>query len=101
MNPVRHPANTPAIGTVAIHLTSRVSDPTRLFFSKIGAKMTHPAQILSKCIQLTALKPPDKIPTPVVAPTIHMVVETGIPNCEARMTVMEAPNSIEKPREGE
>lgn len=58
MKPVKQPDRTPAIGTVAIH----------------------PAQILAKCNQLTALNPPDKIPTPVVAPTIHMVVETGIPN---------------------
>merc|ERR1712093_518051 len=30
-----------------------------------------------------------------------MVVETGGPYCDARMTVIEAPSSMEKPREGD
>lgn len=31
---------------------------------------------------------------------MHIVVETGIPYCDASKTVMPAPSSIEKPREG-
>ena len=97
MKPVKQPDSTPAKGIVAIQLDG-MSGCTG---SDRSENLTYPAKILAMCNQLTALNPPDKTPTPVVAPTIHMVVETGIPNWEARMTVMEAPNSIEKPRDGE
>jgi hypothetical protein len=75
MKPVKQPDRTPANGMVAIHLTDQ-----RLAPCKRGRKITYPAKILTICSQLTALNPPDMTPTPVVAPTIHMVVETGIPN---------------------
>ena len=32
---------------------------------------------------------------------MHIVVETGRPYCEARMTVMAAPSSMVNPREGD
>jgi len=57
-------------------------DPTGRLdnFLKTAERMTYPAKILTICSQLTALNPPDMTPTPAVAPTIHMVVDTGIPN---------------------
>jgi len=96
MKPVKQPAATPAMGIVAIHLNESARS-----LREGRNRKTYPAKILTICSQLTALNPPDMTPTPAVAPTIHMVVDTGIPNWEARMTVMEAPNSIEKPRDGE
>ena len=73
MKPVKQPDSTPANGMVAIQLDG-ISSVLEVF------KKTYPAKILAICSQLTALNPPEMIPTPVVAPTMHMVVETGIPN---------------------
>lgn len=51
--------------------------------------------------QLTERRSPLHSATPMVDPVMHMVVETGRPYCDARMTVIEAPSSMEKPREGD
>ena len=40
-------------------------------------------------------------PTPVVAPVMQWVVDTGTPIFDAIMTVSIAPISIQKPREGD
>ena len=74
MKPVRQPDSTPASGMVAIQLDTLAE------FLKTAERTTYPAKILAICSQLTALNPPEMIPTPVVAPTMHIVVETGIPN---------------------
>ena len=64
--------------------------------------MRSQAQRVNKAIfQLTLLTPPDIMPTPIVAPTMQLVVETGMPLRAATRTVMAAPISMEKPREGE
>ena len=47
------------------------------------------------------LKPPSQKETPIILPIILCVDETGIPKLAARMTVIDAPNSIENPLEGE
>ncbi len=58
MIPMRHPAAILTAGTV----------------------MTHPKKIHPKVRQLTALNPFDTIPTPAVAPTMHIVLLTGMAN---------------------
>ena len=77
--PIRHPEKVAAMGTV----------------------MTQPMKIHPIARQLVARQSPLHNETPMVAPTMHMVVETGIPYWAARMTVIEAASSIEKPRDGE
>lgn len=58
MIPIVQPARVPTTGTVT----------------------THEKMIQAKARQLTFPNPPEMIPTPVVAPTMHMVVDTGIPS---------------------
>lgn len=60
-------------------------------------KTYHQATIL----QLRDLKSPLQRATPIVAPTMHWVVEMGRASLVAMTTVVAAPNSIEKPRVGE
>lgn len=50
---------------------------------------------------LIALRSPLQRATPMVEPVMHIVVDTGNPYCDARMTVIAEPSSIEKPRDGE
>ena len=66
-----------------------------------GERRTHPRKIQPMARQLIERRSPLQSATPMVEPVMHMVVETGRPYCDARMTVIEAPSSIEKPREGE
>jgi len=77
--PKRHPEMIPAIGTVR----------------------TQERKIQASIFQLSALVSPLHNPTATVAPVIHCVVEIGMANWEASTTVMEAPSSIENPRDGE
>lgn len=51
--------------------------------------------------QLTALREPLQRPTPMVAPTMQCVEETGRPRKEAVMMARATPSSMQKPREGE
>ncbi|KAL3759872.1 hypothetical protein ACHAWU_007616 [Discostella pseudostelligera] len=57
-------------------------------------------QIFNRKNQSTLCRPPTN-PTAVTAPTIHCVVDTGIPKKEAVTTVSDAPNSADEPREGD
>lgn len=66
-----------------------------------GEGRTHPRTIQPMARQLIERRSPLQSATPMVEPVMHMVVETGRPYCDARMTVIEAPSSIEKPRDGE
>ena len=79
MIPIRHPETVAAMGTV----------------------MTQPRKIQPIARQFVARQSPLHRETPTVAPTIHIVVETGIPYWAARMTVIDEASSIEKPREGD
>ena len=77
--PIRHPEKVAAMGTV----------------------ITQPMKIQPIALQFVARQSPLHSETPMVEPTMHMVVETGIPYCAARITVIEAESSIENPRDGE
>lgn len=79
MMPYRHPEMIAANGKVSIKLK----------------------KIQPKTFQLAPRKSPLHRPTPKVAPVMDCVVGGGIPRYEAKKTVMEALNSMEKPREGE
>lgn len=50
--------------------------------------------------QVSRLPLPPNRPTPIVPPTLHWVVEMGIPMKDATTTTVAADSSIEKPREG-
>ena len=49
----------------------------------------------------TIIKYEETTPTPIVDPTMQLVVETGMPLRAATRTVMAAPISMQKPRAGE
>ncbi|KAL7435547.1 hypothetical protein ACHAXH_005860 [Discostella pseudostelligera] len=57
-------------------------------------------QIFNRKNQSTLCRPPTS-PTAVTAPTMHCVVDTGIPKKEAVTTVSDAPSSADDPREGD
>ena len=67
----------------------------------MGTVMTQPKKIQPIARQFVARQSPLQRETPMVEPTMHMVVETGIPYWAARMTVMDEPSSMLKPRVGE
>lgn len=67
----------------------------------IGTVMNQDRMTRKTRCQLTALNLPLQRPTPIVAPVMHIVVDTGRLYCEKIMTVMAAPISIEEPRLGE
>lgn len=67
----------------------------------MGMVMTHEKNSRPTRCQFTARKLPLQRPTPTVAPVMHMEVDTGSEYCEKMRMVMDAPNSIEDPREGE
>lgn len=73
--PIKIPPRVPAMGMVATHASRR--RPT--------------------LCQLTALKVPLQSPTPIVAPVMHIDVETGREYWEKTRTVIAAPISIELP----
>jgi hypothetical protein len=52
-------------------------------------------------IQLTQRRSPPHSPTPTVAPVMQCVVDTGLPCWLAYSTVVSAPSSMAKPRDGE
>jgi hypothetical protein len=76
---MRPPPIKPAIGIVMIH--EKNNRPTRC--------------------QFTALNVPLHNPTPTVAPVMHIEVDTGSLYWEKMRIVIDAPISIDEPREGE
>jgi hypothetical protein len=99
------PPINPAIGIVMIqlYLDQQLSNK-QLFIQQdrgIGRKKTYENIKRPTRLQLTALNEPLQRPTPTVAPVIHIEVDTGSLYCEKMRMVMEAPSSIEDPREGE
>ena len=74
------PARVPAIGIVAIQEIP--NSPTRCQLTALNVALLHR-------------------PTPMVAPVIHIDVETGRAYWEKTRTVMAAPISMDDPRDGE
>ena len=62
-----------------------------------GTVMSQEKKVKKASFQLMFLKPPDAMPTPIVAPTMQFVVETGMPLRAAMRMVMAEPISMQKP----
>jgi len=61
---------------------------------------THPKMTFKMKSGFRFFEPPSK-PTPIVPPTWHCVVETGMPMNEAMTTIVDADSSMQKPLEGD
>jgi hypothetical protein len=98
---MRTPPIKPAIGIVMIQLYFNISNSSTDSTEVWVDKKTYENIKSPTRLQLTALKEPLQRPTPTVAPVIHIDVETGNLYCEKMRMVMEAPSSMDEPREGE
>ena len=65
-----------------------------------GMVTTQEPKMVAKRLQFTPVAPFIR-PTAIVAPVMHCVVEMGRPMRAASSTMMAAPNSMQKQREGE
>lgn len=63
---------------------STIAQTRPLIVPTTGTVRTHPAKIQATARQLTERRSPLQSATPTVAPVMHIVVETGMPYCDAR-----------------